>query len=145
MAEKFHQTIIQKNGKLFIRDPLRKMYVAFTPEEDVRQQLISFLLQEKKFPPGLIAVEKQIRYHQSVKRFDILVYDRLAKPLVLVECKAPEVNITQATFFQSSIYNSVLKAPFLIVTNGLLLFIYNCKTQSFLPEIPEFDALVATP
>jgi type I site-specific restriction-modification system R (restriction) subunit len=133
--------VLVKNasGKVQLYDPIRKKYVAATPEEWVRQLFIQYLMEEKNINKNRIAVEKQLTINGLQKRFDILIYDELLNPLGLIECKAPSVSIIENTFFQASTYNLALKAPFLTVTNGVST--YHCaidfSTQAFrfLPEL----------
>ncbi len=102
-----------------IFDIVRKKYVMLTPEEWVRQHTVHFLINEKKYAQGLMQVETTVKYNRMNIRCDILVYDTELKPLVLVECKAPEVKITQATFDQIARYNMPLRVKYLMLTNGL--------------------------
>lgn len=134
------------NGKVFIFDEVRRKYVALTPEEWVRQHFIMYLINEKNVPAGLIILEKKIVMNSMSRRPDILIHDRLANPLMIVECKAPEVKISQDTFDQVARYNSVLKVPFLAVTNGLQHYCcqmdYENDTYRFLEDIPDYSFLV---
>jgi len=113
-----------------------------TPEEWVRQNFIQFLLQDKKYPKSLVAVEKQLTINNLVKRTDILIFDNKGLPNIIVECKASNVKITQDAFDQIARYNLKLKANYLIVTNGLQH--YYCKMDhdksvyQFLNEIPNY-------
>jgi hypothetical protein len=129
-------------NKISIFDEIRKKFVILTPEEWVRQHVIQFLIQEKGYPKHLIAVEKQLKINDLVKRFDILVYDSQAKPLVLVECKAPKITINQATFDQIAQYNMEVDATYLMLTNGLNHYYCLMDTQlekyEFLSELPDF-------
>ena len=113
------------------------------PEEWVRQNLIQFLHLEKKYPTSLMAVEKGLTVNGLRKRFDILCYNNDSKPLLLVECKAPSVKISQSAFDQISIYNLQFKVPFLLVSNGLEHFCcqldYQNNSYSFLSEIPDYQ------
>jgi hypothetical protein len=111
--------IIQKADKLSIFDPVRKRYVALTPEEWVRQHVIRYLEKEKLVPLSLIRAEAGIRLYQTHKRFDLAVSDRNGNPLLLVECKAPSVAVTQEVLDQAVRYNMTLKVAFLMLTNGL--------------------------
>ena len=101
-----------------------------------------FLEKEKKFKKGLISVEKRIKLNNTTKRFDILVHDNLGSCVLLVECKAPNIKITQKTFDQILSYNHVINAEYLMVTNGIIH--YYCKINKvnkridFLKEIPEY-------
>lgn len=132
----------ESSGKIQILDELRKKYVVLTPEEWVRQHIVQYLIQEKKYPSSLIAIEIGLKYNQLQKRADVLVYDRQALPLLLVECKAPEVKITQDVFHQIAVYNMSFKVKYLLVTNGMDHFIcemdYTTNSYQFLKEIPVF-------
>jgi type I site-specific restriction-modification system R (restriction) subunit len=97
------------NQKTQIFDSIRKKYIALTPEEWVRQNFICFLVEEKKYPASLIAVESGLKYLSQKKRTDIVIYSNVGKPIVIVECKAPEVAIKEETFEQISRYNSTFK------------------------------------
>jgi hypothetical protein len=108
-----------RQGKTFVKDPIRKKWVSLNGEEYVRQQLIQYLVYKKNIGPGRIGVEKGIAYNEMKKRFDIVVFDKMGKPLVLCECKAPDVELNRSTLNQISRYNSTMQAPYLLVTNGL--------------------------
>lgn len=105
------------NTRIF--DVVRKKYVVLTPEEWVRQHVVQYLINEKKYPLGLMQVETTVKYNRMNIRCDIMVYTTQLQPLLLVECKAPEVEITQAAFDQIARYNMPLKVKCLMVTNGL--------------------------
>jgi hypothetical protein len=111
--------IAEKDGKLSVFDPVRKKYVVLTPEEWVRQHAIQYLATEKNVPLSLIRVESEIRLYQTKKRFDIAVYDRNGIALLVVECKAPSVPLTQEVLDQAVRYNLTLKVGWLMLTNGL--------------------------
>lgn len=138
----FNINVKKTDGKLSVLDPLRHRFVALTPEEWVRQHFVNFLLTEKGYPSALMANEIQIDLNNQKRRCDSVVYGRNLEPLVIVEYKAPEVNITQAVFDQIARYNIVLKVKYLIVSNGLNHFCckMNYEDQSFvyLPEIPSY-------
>ena len=102
-----------------IFDNLRKRYFVLTPEEWVRQHFVQFLIEEKKYPVSLIAIEKQLTINALKKRTDIVVFDKSGNPDIIVECKAPHIKIAQDTFDQIARYNLKLNAKYLIVTNGL--------------------------
>lgn len=128
-----------------IFDIVRSKYVALTPEEWVRQHALRFLMEERQFPKGLISVEKEIRLHGLSKRFDFLVYGKDHQPLLLGECKSPDVPISQAVFDQSARYNMTLKVPFFLFSNGLdTLFCYvdhEKGSYRFIAEVPSYEAL----
>lgn len=132
-----------RKNRTLIFDDVRKKFVVLTPEEWVRQHAVQFLLQEKKYPFNYINVEKQIKLNGLVKRYDIVVFKPNGQLHILVECKAPEIAISQSTFDQIAQYNFKLNAEYLMVTNGLSHFY--CKTDAeaekyqFMREIPDFS------
>lgn len=129
-----------KDDKPFILDVIRRQYVALTPEEWVRQHFVHFLINHKGYPQSLMANEVQLKLNGMSRRCDTVVYDRALKPRVIVEYKAPSVNITQKVFDQICRYNMVLQVDYLIVTNGLTH--YCCKVDNevrsytFLRDVP---------
>jgi hypothetical protein len=129
-------------NKTLIFDNLRKKYMVLTPEEWVRQHFVQFLIEEKKYPTSLIALEKQLTINNRKKRTDILVFNKEGNHEIIVECKAPKIKITQATFDQIARYNLKLKANYLIVTNGLDHFYckmdFENETYIFLKDIPDY-------
>ena len=131
-----------ENYKQFIFDKIRKKYVVLTPEEWVRQNFIKYLKNEKKYPTSLMAVEKQVRINQKLRRFDLLFYLRNGQPYLIAEFKAPGIKITQETFDQVVRYNMVLKVKMVIVSNGLQHFAceidYNKNSFRYLSEIPVY-------
>lgn len=135
---------LKRDGeKVRIFDTIRKRYIACTPEEWVRQHFIHYLISQKNTPGGLIVLEKQIVFNTMTRRPDILVYDQIGKPVLIVECKAHDVEISQDTFDQIARYNSVIKSPYLVVTNGMKH--YCCKmdhdrnSYRFLEDIPDYE------
>ncbi|HEX5742938.1 MAG TPA: type I restriction enzyme HsdR N-terminal domain-containing protein [Flavobacteriaceae bacterium] len=138
-----YQFRIKSNeNKLFIFDFIRKKEVILTPEEWVRQHFLMYLVTEKKYPASLIAVEKKLTLNTLTKRTDIVVYNNNAKPSIIVECKAPNVTITEEVFDQIARYNLKLNAQYLIVTNGLQHFFCKIDTKNetylFLEDIPNW-------
>ena len=137
--------ITEKSGKKLIFDDFRRRWVSLSPEEWVRQNFARYLTQVKQFPSSLVAVERSLRMNQRDFRTDIVLFSRTGNPLVVVECKAPQVKITQAVFDQIARYNLDLRVNYLIVTNGLTH--YCCRFDkseliyTFLPEIPDFKDL----
>ena len=105
-------------GKPYLLDIIRKKYVQITPEEWVRQHFLHFLIQQN-YPKTLISIELGHKFNKLQKRSDILVHSRSGAPFLLVECKAPQVNINQQVMEQALFYNQVIKAPYLALTNGL--------------------------
>lgn len=106
------------NGREEIFDPCRKKWVALTPEEWVRQQILNQLTEVLAVPPSWIAVEKEIEVNQLRKRFDILVADDCGRPNLLIECKAPEVPLSESVLEQLLRYQIQISVPYLIITNG---------------------------
>lgn len=138
-----YQFKMKKDGeRIQIFDAIRKKYVVLTPEEWVRQNILQYLIQEKKFPSSLIAVEAGLKYNQLQKRADVLVYDKSGSPFLLVECKAPAVKISQDTFDQIARYNLIFKVKYLVVTNGMNHFCcvmdYTDNSYQYLEFIPNF-------
>jgi len=123
----------------YIYDPIRKKYLLLTPEEWVRQHFVSYMITCLGFSSQLLALEKEIKLNGTQKRCDIVAYNRIGKPVLIVECKAPEVKISQKTFDQIARYNLVLDVQWLIVTNGLEHFC--CKTDSTSQQYVFVDSL----
>lgn len=139
-----YQFKLKNNGaKSHIFDAIRKKYVVLTPEEWVRQNFLQYLIREKKYPASLIAVEAGLKYNQLQKRMDVLIYDKQGSPHLMVECKAPEIKITQDVFDQVARYNMVFKVKYLVVTNGLhhfcCLMDYTDNSYVYLEQIPVFE------
>lgn len=126
-----------------IFDPIRKKFVVLTPEEWVRQNTLSFLMNEKKIPSTLIGVERKIMVNGVPKRYDIVVHKPNGSILLLVECKAPQVRIDQEVFDQIARYNLSLNAQLLMVTNGLNHYFctldYTKETYRFLKNLPSYS------
>ena len=137
--------ISKTEGKTYIFDVLRKKYVALTPEEWVRQHFTHYLLEHKGYPQGLLANEIQLNLNGTKKRCDTVLYNRDLTAKMIVEYKAPNVEITQAVFNQITRYNLVLKVEYLIVTNGIRHYCcridYATHSYTFLPDIPNYEAL----
>jgi len=137
--------ITTKEQKKYIFDPIRKKFVLLTPEEWVRQNFVQYLISEKKYSANLINIEMAFKLDQYDYRADAVVYDRNAKPLLLVECKAPEVKVGQKQFDQIARYNFRLKVAYLIVTNGISHYCcyidYEKAEYFFLKEIPDYTEL----
>ena len=126
-----------------IFDSILKKYVVLTPEEWVRQNFLQFLIQDKKYPASLIAVEAGLKYNQLQKRMDVLIYSKQGPPYLMVECKAPEIKINQDVFDQIARYNMVFKVKYLVVTNGMhhfcCLMDYTNNAYQYLEQIPVFE------
>ena len=132
-----------KEDKIWCR--LRKKYYKNTPEEWVRQNFIYFLLDHKNYPEGRMVSEHLVVYNGMNKRCDIALFNDKLEVDVVIECKAPKVEITEETFFQVARYNKILKASFLILTNGMQHYCAFIDTAAnemrYLKEIPTFSEL----
>ena len=137
--------ILKRNGKNVIFDPLRQKYVALTPEEWVRQHFVHFLTDFKGYPKGLLANEIQLDLNGTKKRCDTVLFNKDLSARMIVEYKAPNIEITQAVFDQITRYNMVLKVEYLIVSNGIRHYFcridYNTMQYTFLPDIPSYTEL----
>jgi len=134
----------KKESVLFILDEIRKKFVVCTPEEWVRQNIIKYLINELDYPSGLFIIESVINLKLKT-RPDIGIYDKNGNLLLLIECKAPTVKISQDTFNQVSAYNLNFKAKYMIVTNGLQHYCCYLKqdgSYEFLTGIPNYKELL---
>ncbi len=130
--------IKQDSEDPFIFDELRKTWLKLTPEEWVRQNFIQYLLQVKRIPAAYIAIEKQIKLGERIKRFDLLVYDRKYQPFMMIECKAMEVKLEPKVMEQVLRYNISVPVPYLVITNGVFCMGIHRKDGGveWLKEIP---------
>ncbi|MDQ7949718.1 MAG: type I restriction enzyme HsdR N-terminal domain-containing protein [Pedobacter sp.] len=137
--------VSQRDGLYFIFDEIRKKHLLLTPEEWVRQHFVRYLTADKNFPSSLLKLEGGLQLNQTKKRSDILVYNRLGEKIMVIECKAPSVQISQATFDQAARYNSVYKAKWLAVTNGIQHYYaqidHREKKFRFVAELPVYGEL----
>lgn len=133
--------LTRKEGQVFVWCIIRKKSLVLTPEEWVRQHLIHFLIQEKQIPIGLIAAEMAIEINQLSRRCDVVVFGKDGKPKLIVECKAPEINLTEKTFNQIAQYNAALNVDLLMVTNGLQHIVCQIDRENsqlnYLEELPD--------
>lgn len=129
-------------GTKYIWDPIRKKYLVPQPEELVRQLLILYLTQKLDYPISRIQVEKSLKVLGQYKRYDIIVYDQNVDPYLLIECKSHKEAIDQSVVDQVARYNITLKAPYLLVTNGVQSYCCSVNHQSkdiqFLKKIPSY-------
>jgi len=142
----FQFRITDAGDRKMIFDRVRKKFVVLTPEEWVRQHMISYLVELKSVPASMIGVEKQLLVNGLVKRFDIAVFAREGNPLLLVECKAPAIEIVEKTFDQAARYNMQLKVKYFLITNGLDHFCcridYSMGAYVFIEEVPSYADMV---
>jgi type I site-specific restriction endonuclease len=137
--------LTKNENSAYFFDSIRQKMILLTPEEKVRQQIIALLVDKHNVPKGLISVEKRLNINGLTKRYDVLVHDRMGKPLLLVECKAPQIKLSQSTIDQVARYNIALNVPWLLVTNGIDIYCvrmeYEQKTFKFESEIPMYEAM----
>ena len=138
--------VVERDGKRMIFDFLRRKYVALTPEEWVRQHFTHFLVSQKGYPKTLLANEAQLQIGDKHLRCDTVLYNKEMQPLMIVEYKAPQIQLQQKTFDQIAAYNLLLHADFLVVSNGLQHYccqmVYEQRTYRFLTEIPDYATLI---
>jgi len=141
----FEPKISEQAGKIVIWDPIRKIWTAFTPEENVRQAFVSYLVNHKGYPASHISNEQSIELNRMSRRCDSVIYDKSGTPKVIVEYKAPTVTISQKVFDQIARYNLVLHVDYLIVSNGLKHYCikmnYETGTYTFQKDIPVYQEL----
>jgi hypothetical protein len=138
----FEYKLKKAEGKLWIFDVIRKKYIVLIPEEWVRQHFIHYLIGVCQYPKSLIRVEGGLLFNQLQKRTDIVIFDRDGKPWMVVECKSPDIPVSERTVFQASTYNATLKAKYLVVSNGLKHFFAHIDWDNgatlWLAELPAF-------
>lgn len=141
----FDTKIAVRDGKNTIFDPIRRRYVALTPEEWVRQHFVHFLIAHKGYPASLLANEVLLHLNGTKKRCDTVLYKRDLSAWMIMEYKAPHVEITQAVFDQITRYNMVLKVEYLVVSNGLQHYCcrldYEKQSYCFLQDVPSYKEL----
>lgn len=141
----FDTKIAVRDGKNTIFDPIRRRYVALTPEEWVRQHFVHFLIAHKGYPASLMANEVLLHLNGTKKRCDTVLYRRDLSAWMIVEYKAPHIEITQAVFDQITRYNMVLKVEYLVVSNGMQHYCcrvdYETQSYCFLKDIPLYKEL----
>ena len=132
--------ITEKGEKRYIFDFLRRKYVALTPEEWVRQHFVHFLVEQKGYPKGL-----ELKAGEKRLRCDTLLYSSDSLPRMIIEYKAPTIQLQQKTFDQISAYNLLLKVDYLIVSNGLqhhcCKMDYDTRSYTFLEAVPDYEKL----
>ena len=137
--------ITEKDGKRMIFDFLRRKYVALTPEEWVRQHFTHYLVEHKGYPKGLLGNEIELHIGNKKLRCDSILYNKVAQPQIIIEYKAPSVQVQQKTFDQISAYNLLLRVDYLIVSNGLQHYCckmdYEQQKYCFLKDIPNYEKL----
>jgi hypothetical protein len=136
----------EEDGKRLIFDEFRKKWLVLTPEEWVRQHFVKYLVTEKGYPLGLIGIEVTFKMNSLTRRADVLVYNRVGNPVLIVECKAPDVRINNSVFDQIVEYNFKFKLKYLVVTNGIKHYACSLGGEDvpeyeFLDSIPDYDQI----
>ncbi len=142
---RYQLSTVKKQNKTYVWDVVRQKYIKMDPEEWVRQLVIHYLHQERNVPTSLMAVEMNLKVNRLTKRCDLAVYNREGHPKVIIECKAPDVNLTQKTFDQVARYNLALQVKYLVISNGrtniCCLLNYTNNTYQFIDTLPVFEKL----
>lgn len=138
--------ITDDNGVLSLFDEIRKKHIIITPEEWVRQHFVQYLINQKNYPKTLIKLEGGLRLHGKAKRTDIVVFSPAGEKILLIECKAPSVNIDQKVFDQVARYNMVHKVALLAVSNGLKHYYcridFENKQYKFIEALPDYKEII---
>ena len=135
--------IKKENNKEYLFDVVRKKYVINHPEEWVRQHIIHFLNKEKGYPISLMSVEKKTELNNMPKRCDIVCYNNKGEALLLIECKSHNISLKNSAFYQSINYQNVIKAKYVIITNGKTHYCFKIKNNKviFEKKIPDYNDL----
>mgnify|MGYP001425988692 CR=1 FL=1 len=135
--------VIEKKGKLYVYDIIRNGYFKLTPEEWVRQNFIHHLVFSKGYPKMLMGIEYSISYNNMTRRVDIVLFDVDSKPLLIVECKSPLVEINEYALKQVCIYNSIIKSKYIVITNGLnhYTLFFDKGKEMFLEDVPDYKSI----
>jgi hypothetical protein len=137
----FEYKLTKKEGKLFIYDPIAKKYRALSPEEWVRQHCLNYLTNHLGYPATNIQIERAFKVNKLVRRTDIQVFNSLGELLIIIECKAPHIEINEVTFQQISQYQQKNVAKYLVLTNGLENHIFEINaTENLTKKINQFPA-----
>lgn len=136
----------RKNNRIFVRCLVRQKELVLTPEEWVRQHVINFLQQKVNVPLQMIAAEMQIKVNELERRCDLVIYSKDGNPLLIVECKAPEISIDEKVLFQIAQYNRQLQVPYFMMTNGIEHYFtkinYTTGELHYLEQLPDYSALI---
>lgn len=133
----------EEDGKKYVFDEIRKMWLIVTPEEWVRQHFVHYLILTKGYPMSFIALEKRIVMGELKKRFDILIYDPLHKPWMMIECKAVHIPLSESILQQVLRYNLAVPVPFMVITNGRFCSVFQKSGGHLtsLADLPDFPII----
>ena len=134
-----------REGRTYVYDPLRRRQVVLTPEEEVRQRVLYLLVERLKVPAGLLAVEYSVKVNGLDKRADAVVFGKEGRPLMIVECKAPTVTLTEAVLEQAVRYHSALKPKYLLLSNGTTTYCFKVEGQTLCPldHLPDYAEMAS--
>ena len=136
----FKAKIKKQKKQTYIFDEIRKKWLVLSPEEWVRQHLINYLINHKNYPVNFISIEKELILNNIKKRYDVVIYNKQLIPKILIECKAPYIELNTGVIEQALRYNLVLKANYVMITNGVSDLIFNNLNQTLpLPEYSEIN------
>ena len=135
----------EREGRTFVFDPLRRRFVALTPEEKVRQQMLFLLVEHLHVPAGLLAVEYSVKVNGLDKRADAVVFGTDGRPVMIVECKASTVKLTETVLEQAVRYHSALRPKYLLLSNGNVTYCYLVEGQALSPldHFPDYAEMTA--
>lgn len=130
----------EREGRTYVFDPLRRRQVVLTPEEEVRQKVLYLLVEHLKVPAGLVAVEYSLKVNGLDKRADAVVFGQNGLPLMIVECKAPSVPLTEVVLDQAVRYHSALNPNYLLLTNGTSTYCFKAEGQKLrsMDHLPDY-------
>ena len=133
----------EREGRTYVFDPLRRRQVVLTPEEEVRQRVLYLLVERLKVPAGLLAVEYSVKVNGLDKRADAVVFSKEGSPLMIVECKAPSVTLTETVLEQAVRYHSALRPRYLLLSNGAATYCFKVEGQALSPldHLPDFEEM----
>ena len=133
----------EREGRIMVFDPLRRRFVALTPEEEVRQKLLYLLVEQLKVPSGRVAVEYSVKVNGLDKRADIVVFDSEGRPLMIVECKAPSISLAPSVLEQALRYHSALQPKYLLLSNGINAYCYKVEGTALvaLDHLIDYEAM----
>ena len=134
-----------REGRTYVYDPLRRRQVVLTPEEEVMQRVLYILVERLKVPAGLLAVEYSVKVNGLDKRADAVVFGTAGCPLMIVECKAPTVTLTEAVLEQAVRYHSALKPKYLLLSNGTTTYCFKVEGQTLCPldHFPDYTEMTS--
>lgn len=135
----FNTKLKKQKDQTYIFDEVRKKWLLLTPEEWVRQHLIHYLILEKKYPVSLISIEKEIILNDLRKRYDIVIYNKQLTPVVVIECKAPYIELDKNVVEQALRYNLIINAKYLMISNGVSDVTFNSLNQAVI--LPDYSDL----